>query len=176
MVGGRVARWFILKPKIPIWIILESPILKMLIYFCNLGYLMDVWDIWLPFGTFCVHLAPFSGFGIMYQEKSGNPGRWVWRWVCGRWVEGQKINIHKNGDERIFAPLIDQKTSKNPSLNIHVLRFGNYSSGERVKTLQIYSTKKLAWARGVVDRAPVCHLGDLGSNLGQANFLQRLMA
>jgi hypothetical protein len=35
---------------------------------------------------------------------------------------------------------------------------------------------KGAWARGVVDRAPVCHLGDPGSNLGQANFLQRLMA
>jgi hypothetical protein len=33
-----------------------------------------------------------------------------------------------------------------------------------------------AWACGVVDRVPVCHLGDLGSNLGQANFLQWLMA
>jgi hypothetical protein len=33
-----------------------------------------------------------------------------------------------------------------------------------------------AWARGVVDRAPVCHLGDPSSNLGQANFLQWLMA
>jgi hypothetical protein len=27
-----------------------------------------------------------------------------------------------------------------------------------------------AWACGVVDRAPVCHLGDLGSNLGPANI------
>jgi hypothetical protein len=25
------------------------------------------------FGTFFVHLVHFSGFGIMYQEKSGNP-------------------------------------------------------------------------------------------------------
>jgi hypothetical protein len=26
-----------------------------------------------PFGLFCVHLVHFSVFGIMYQEKSGNP-------------------------------------------------------------------------------------------------------
>jgi hypothetical protein len=26
------------------------------------------------FGIFCVHLVYFSGFGIKYQEKSGNPG------------------------------------------------------------------------------------------------------
>jgi hypothetical protein len=26
-----------------------------------------------PFGTFCVNLVHFSGFGIMDQEKSGNP-------------------------------------------------------------------------------------------------------
>jgi hypothetical protein len=32
-----------------------------------------MWDILNPFGTFCVHLVHFSGFGIMYQEKSGNP-------------------------------------------------------------------------------------------------------
>jgi hypothetical protein len=28
-----------------------------------------------PFVTFCVPLVHFSGFGIMHQEKSGNPGR-----------------------------------------------------------------------------------------------------
>jgi hypothetical protein len=33
-----------------------------------------------------------------------------------------------------------------------------------------------AWACGVVNRAPVCHLGDPGSNLGQAEFLLWLMA
>jgi hypothetical protein len=33
---------------------------------------MAIWDILLPFGTFCVHLVHFCGFGIMYQEKSGN--------------------------------------------------------------------------------------------------------
>jgi hypothetical protein len=31
------------------------------------GYLMTIWSILCSFGTFC------SGFGIMHQEKSGNP-------------------------------------------------------------------------------------------------------
>jgi hypothetical protein len=41
---------------------------------------MIIWYILCPFGTFCVHLVHFVsiwyiffGFGIMYQEKSGNP-------------------------------------------------------------------------------------------------------
>jgi hypothetical protein len=33
---------------------------------------MHIWDISSPFVKFCVYLVPFSGFGIMYQEKSGN--------------------------------------------------------------------------------------------------------
>jgi hypothetical protein len=47
---------------------------KMLIYF------MTIWNIWLTFWIFnenLVHLVfigyIFSGFGIMLQEKSGNP-------------------------------------------------------------------------------------------------------
>jgi hypothetical protein len=47
---------------------------KMLIYF------MAIWNILRPFGTFCDHLVHFvllwyifSGFGILYQQKSGNP-------------------------------------------------------------------------------------------------------
>jgi hypothetical protein len=43
------------------------------IFYGHLGYFTDIWNILLPFGTFCVHLVHFSGFGIMYQEKSGNP-------------------------------------------------------------------------------------------------------
>jgi hypothetical protein len=35
---------------------------------------MEIWDTLWPFGTFCIHLVHFYGFGIMYQEKSGNPG------------------------------------------------------------------------------------------------------
>jgi hypothetical protein len=35
----------------------------------------DIWDLLRSLGTFCVHLVHFSNFGIMDQEKSGNPGR-----------------------------------------------------------------------------------------------------
>jgi hypothetical protein len=49
--------------------------LKMLIciFYGHLEYFMAIWDILWPFGTFCVHLVHFSVFGIMYEEKSGNP-------------------------------------------------------------------------------------------------------
>jgi hypothetical protein len=52
---------------------------KMFIYF------MAIWDILWPFGIFYGHLVHFFGFGIMYQEKSGNPGSNVFfqcLWVC----------------------------------------------------------------------------------------------
>jgi hypothetical protein len=43
------------------------------IFYGHFEYFMDIWDILLPFVTFCVHLVHFSGFGITHQEKSGNP-------------------------------------------------------------------------------------------------------
>jgi hypothetical protein len=43
------------------------------IFYGRLKYFMDNFDILWPFGTFCVHLVHFSHFGIMHQEKSGNP-------------------------------------------------------------------------------------------------------
>jgi hypothetical protein len=33
---------------------------------------MNIWDILLLFGTFVLVWYIFSGFGVMYQEKSGN--------------------------------------------------------------------------------------------------------
>jgi hypothetical protein len=36
------------------------------IFYGYLGYFMTIWYIF-------VYLVHFSGFGIMYQEKSGNP-------------------------------------------------------------------------------------------------------
>jgi hypothetical protein len=73
----RVARWFIFKPKIPIWV--------------NFGmhYIGSCWYILRPSVIFNVHLGYsmydhlvhfelfwciFSDFGYTYQEKSGNPG------------------------------------------------------------------------------------------------------
>jgi hypothetical protein len=37
-------------------------------------YFMAIWNILRAFGIFYVHLEKKSGFGIMYKEKSGNPG------------------------------------------------------------------------------------------------------
>jgi hypothetical protein len=78
--GGRVARWFIFKPKIPIWVNFGRALAwKILIIF------LTIWYILQTFGIFYDHLVHFvffwyifSGLGIMYKEKSGNPDRWVW--------------------------------------------------------------------------------------------------
>jgi hypothetical protein len=73
---SRVARWYIFKPKIPIWV--------------KFGGCCDVifWYILWPFGLclcyghlvyfvaiwyFNGHLVHFSRFGMLHQEKSGNP-------------------------------------------------------------------------------------------------------
>jgi hypothetical protein len=68
----RVARWFIFKPKIPIWVNFGD--WKLFIHF------LAIWNILQTFGIFYGHLVHFvfiwyilSGFGIMCQEKSGNP-------------------------------------------------------------------------------------------------------
>jgi hypothetical protein len=43
------------------------------IFYGHLEYFTDIRDISSPFSKFCVNLVHFSGFGIMHQEKSGNP-------------------------------------------------------------------------------------------------------
>jgi hypothetical protein len=44
------------------------------IFYDHLVYFTAIGNILWPFGTFCGHLVYFSPFGILYQEKSGNPG------------------------------------------------------------------------------------------------------
>jgi hypothetical protein len=52
----RVARWFLFKPKIQIWQILEGLRWENVdVFEGHLEYFTDVWDILCPFGTFCVH-------------------------------------------------------------------------------------------------------------------------
>jgi hypothetical protein len=47
---------------------------KLSIYFYGrLEYFTDIWDILRPFGTFCVHLVHFPGFGIMQHRKIWQP-------------------------------------------------------------------------------------------------------
>jgi hypothetical protein len=71
----RVARWFVFKTKNPnlvkFWRILQW---KMMVYF------MGTWSISPSFVIFYGHLEScvviwyiFSRFGILYQDKSGNP-------------------------------------------------------------------------------------------------------
>jgi hypothetical protein len=45
------------------------------IFYDRLEYFTVIRDILLTFGTFSVQLVHFSGFNIMYEEKSGNPDR-----------------------------------------------------------------------------------------------------
>jgi hypothetical protein len=45
------------------------------IFYDHFVYFTAIGNILWPVGTFCAHLVRFSGFGIMFQEKSGNPGR-----------------------------------------------------------------------------------------------------
>jgi hypothetical protein len=61
--------WRYLDWKMFIYFIATWNILwRFRVFYGDLGYFMTIWYILYLFGTFFV-------FGIMYQEKSGNPGR-----------------------------------------------------------------------------------------------------
>jgi hypothetical protein len=70
----RVARWYIFKPKIPIWVNFGVPwngkgwymLWPFGIY---LGHLVYFWS----FGSLVANLFIFHRFGKLCQEKSGNP-------------------------------------------------------------------------------------------------------
>jgi hypothetical protein len=72
-VGCRVARWFVFKPKIQIWVNFGGSyngkfwyiLLPFGLFYCYWKYFMDIWYI-------------FRRLGILHQEKSGNPG-----WLAG---------------------------------------------------------------------------------------------
>jgi hypothetical protein len=72
-VGIRVARWFVFKPKILIWVNFGGSCLL---------YFMTIWPILRPLEIFYGHLIYFVAisyifprFGILDKDKSGNPGR-----------------------------------------------------------------------------------------------------
>jgi hypothetical protein len=44
------------------------------IFYVHLVYFTDIYYILWPFGTFYGCLVYFSRFGMLYKEKSGNPG------------------------------------------------------------------------------------------------------
>jgi hypothetical protein len=43
------------------------------IFYVRLEYFMDVWDILLPFGTFCVHFGTFFQFWYHAPRKIWQP-------------------------------------------------------------------------------------------------------
>jgi hypothetical protein len=80
------------------------------IFYRHLGYLMTIWYILCSFGTV------FSGFGIMYQEKSGNPAverdiriadNWRNRTVGWRhlpnWKSGATHNMYRSAGAFVLA-------------------------------------------------------------------------
>jgi hypothetical protein len=63
---------------------------------------MTIWYILCPFGTF------FSGFGVMYQENSGNPGVDGNNWAAFQHSTTTKPFLLKfrdnsNDDKNVFA-------------------------------------------------------------------------
>jgi hypothetical protein len=72
-VPRRVARWFVFKPKIQIWVNIGGSchgiFYEHLVYFTVLCYVL--WTFGIVRGNL-VYFFPF--LGILYQEKSGNPG------------------------------------------------------------------------------------------------------
>jgi hypothetical protein len=73
--SSRVARWYIFKPKIPIWVNFGGS------FNGNCWHSLWTWStdstaigyiLW-TFGIFCGNLVYFCRFGIRNAEKSGNP-------------------------------------------------------------------------------------------------------
>jgi hypothetical protein len=62
---------YIFKPKMPIWVNFK----RCWSFRAILSIVLPngIHILW-PFGTFCGHLGYFSPFGMLYREKSGNPG------------------------------------------------------------------------------------------------------
>jgi hypothetical protein len=66
---SRVARWFLFKPKIPIWVYFGGPseMENCVIYSGHLEYFATIGYILWAFGNFVVILYIFPHFGILYK-------------------------------------------------------------------------------------------------------------
>jgi hypothetical protein len=70
----RVARWFVFKPKIPIWVNFEGLAMENLgIFYDHLVYVTAIGNILWPFGIFCGHLVYFSPFWYFLPRKIWQP-------------------------------------------------------------------------------------------------------
>jgi hypothetical protein len=73
-VASRVARWFIFKPKIPLWVNFGGlKIEYVCIFYNHLEYFTATWyNLWL-FGIVCCDLVYFSHFGMFGPRKIWQP-------------------------------------------------------------------------------------------------------
>jgi hypothetical protein len=72
VIATRVARWYIFKPKIPIWVNFGES--------CYGIYYMAIWSVLWPFDICVIPIWYIFGHyffrvGMLYLEKSGNPDR-----------------------------------------------------------------------------------------------------
>jgi hypothetical protein len=78
VLGTRVARWFLFKPKIPKT--LEGLALEDNgIFYVHLVNIPAIWHIYGHLVLFTPFWYIFTRFGMLYEEKSGNPV-----WNCGK--------------------------------------------------------------------------------------------
>jgi hypothetical protein len=71
---NRVARWFVFKPKIPIWLNFGGSCYGNLgIFYDHLVYFTAIVNVLWPFGIFCGHLAYFSQFWYLIPRKIWQP-------------------------------------------------------------------------------------------------------
>jgi hypothetical protein len=73
--SSRVARWFVFKPKIPIWVNFVGYCFGK--FYDHLIYFKPIGNMLWPFAIFCGNLVCFSPFRVLDQEKSGNPVQYV---------------------------------------------------------------------------------------------------
>jgi hypothetical protein len=67
----RVARWYIVNPKIPIWV--NFGMEKVGLFSGRLAYIIAILYILWPFGNLVAIWYIFPRFGILCHEKSGIP-------------------------------------------------------------------------------------------------------
>jgi hypothetical protein len=71
---SKVARWHIFKPQNPNLINFAGTVMEYVgIFYRHLAHFTGIWYMLWPFGIFYGYFVYFFRFGMLYQEKSGNP-------------------------------------------------------------------------------------------------------
>jgi hypothetical protein len=86
----------------------------------DVGLFMVIWSILQPFSIFCGYLC-FSSWGILYQEKSGNPGLEYIYYIFRILFNNMNLQISKTIDSQFHMRLVSQSIF----VNISKYEFGN---------------------------------------------------